>query len=145
VTAGPAIRYRSAQHHRLNLRLRHVLFLSCRAATAAAAPLAARGALLRRSFVAVLGSVGQLCAVRRLLGAGLGVAATIARTGVTRSTIGVSVRLDWHVVQLVAAAVALRAFGAERFQQPGADPLTCHLNQTQACDLGHLVPSPVAS
>src|SRR5215207_3070970 len=139
------MRYRSAQHHRLSLRLRPVLFLSCRAATAAAAPLAARRALLRRSFVAVLGRVGQLCAVRRLSGASLGVAATVAWTRVTRSPIGVPVRLDWHVMQLVAPAVALRTFGAERFQQPGADPLTCHLNQTQACDLGHLVPSPVTS
>ena len=54
-------------------------------------------------------------------------------------------RLNWHVVQFVAAAMALRALGAKRLQQSCADPLTGHLNQAQAGDLGDLVPCPVPS
>ena len=42
-----------------------------------------------------------------------------------------------------AASVAVRALGAEGLEQPGADLLPGHLDQTQAGDLGDLVPGPV--
>ena len=50
-------------------------------------------------------------------------------------------RLGVHVD---AATLAVVAGLAEGLEQPGADPLAGHLDQTQRGDLGHLVPGPVA-
>src|ERR687893_3257799 len=84
----------------------------------------------------------------RLAAAAVGPAIAPARvtpTGVTGAAVGLPLGLHRHVVQLHPSSVAVRALGAERLQQPGADPLAGHLHQAEAGDLGDLVPGPVPS
>ena len=57
--------------------------------------------------------------------------------------VGLLLRLDRHVVDLIPSPVALLALGAEGFQQPRADLLAGHLDEAEAGHLGDLVAGPV--